>query len=101
MSHSHDIGKSYPVLNKGGAQSIESSEVSQLRKDIAKYTQELKFLLEQRDTEIALSPTKMIRVEACVSSAGYAEEGFIAYSVSSNLIQIYTSVSGWVDLATV
>lgn len=63
--------------------------------DLLSYTSELKFLLEQRDTQVAASPSTKIYKVLDIGTIKNPQTGDVAYEASSEGYYGYTSAAGW------
>jgi len=76
---------------------ISKVELKTLYQDMVNYAAQLKFLLEQRDSQLQSTPTSKIYAVVTVSNIGRAAGGDIAFSVSSSKFKGFVSGTGWVD----
>ena len=88
-----NTGFLYPELpNYYNVQGIDPNE---LYGQIVRYAAELKFLLEQRDTQINLAPATRIYPVVTLSDIGNPSQGDIAYSASTGQYAGYSDNIGW------
>jgi len=87
--------KLYPELPYYANLTMVDSQ--QLYNDLIRYASEMKFLLEQRDFEVEISPATRVRTVVSVGTIGRPEEGFIVYATKAKKYKGYVSGTGWVD----
>ena len=93
ISLTRNTGFLYPELpNYYSVQGIDPNEIYS---QIVRYAAELKFLLEQRDTQINLAPATRIYPVVTLSDIGNPSEGDIAYSASTGQYAGYSDNIGW------
>ena len=89
------VAKLYPELPYYA--NLDMVDSQQLYNDLIRYAAEMKFLLEQRDLEVDLSPATRVRTVVSVNEVGRPEEGFIVFATSVQKYKGYVSGTGWVD----
>lgn len=83
----------YPELPQYGGITVE--DLPKMYMDLVRYTTELKFLLEQRDTSLNAKPTNNIISVVTTSDVQRPQGGNIVYSAGQNNYQVYLVSSGW------
>jgi hypothetical protein len=83
----------YPELPQYGRITVE--DLPKMYMDLVRYSTELKFLLEQRDTVLNTKPTNNIISVVTTSDVQRPQGGNIVYSTGQGNYQVYVVSSGW------
>jgi hypothetical protein len=75
---------------------IRNLDPQQLYQDLLAYTAELKFLLEQRDTQVNSQPSFNIYSVVTVTEIGRPRQGDVAFSIGESKFKGYTGTA-WQD----
>lgn len=75
---------------------LQNVDPQQIYNDLVEYAGELKFLLEQRDTQVNLAPATRFYTVVSTSEIGRPRIGDVAYTASSSQFQGFINASvGW------
>ena len=76
---------------------IEEMNPQDVYNEMLAYSSKLKFLLEQRDLQLELSPASRIYTVVSVNEIGRPLDGDVSYSASSGKFRGYVSGTGCAD----
>ena len=86
----------YPQLSP--FRDVEKTNPQVLYNELVQYTNELKFLLEQRDIQLAAAPANKVYTILNVSSIPLPSPGDIAFSTSNQTYYVFRTPAGWTAL---
>ena len=66
--------------------------------ELVQYASELKFLLEQRDAQLAASPANKVYAVLDINTIPRPNPGDIAFSTSAQTMYVYRTPAGWTAL---
>jgi|TARA_R110000772_G_scaffold38728_1_gene91190 hypothetical protein len=77
--------------------SLKTDDLQRFYRELLVYTDELKFLLETRDTELNTRPASNILTVVTVVSIGRPASGNVVFAASAGKFRGFVSGTGWVD----
>jgi len=86
----------YPQLSP--FRDVEKTNPQVLYNELVQYTSELKFLLEQRDAQLAASPANKVYAVLDINTIPRPNPGDIAFSTSAQTMYVYRTPAGWTAL---